>query len=99
MKYPRSYVRVAVAAFAMAASFPLFAADTTSTTCPAQININKADVAQLDQCLDHVGPKTAEAIVAYRTANGNFKDVKDIAEVKGISKTLADKLAPKLTVK
>ncbi len=99
MKNPLACVRLAVATFAIATSLPLFAANTTSITCPAQLNINQADAVLLDQCLDHVGPQTAKAIVAYRDLHGNFKDVKDIAEVKGVSKTLADKLAPKLTVK
>lgn len=97
MKLPLSYVRVAVASLIIATSLPSFAADAT-TACPQQVNINTADATQLSNCLTHVGPKTAEAIVAYRTAHGNFKTVADIAAVKGVGENRAAKLAPKLTI-
>jgi len=48
-----------------------------------QININTAKAEQL-VLLPGVGKKTADAIIEYRTKNGNFKAVDDIAKVKGI---------------
>ena len=47
------------------------------------VNINQADVSALTT-LKGIGPKKAEAIVAYRTAHGPFKAVSDLAKVKGI---------------
>ena len=47
------------------------------------ININTASVDELTQ-LQKVGPKTAENIVAYRDANGPFKTVDDLKNVKGV---------------
>jgi len=47
------------------------------------ININTANVEELTE-LKGVGPKKAEAIVAWRKENGNFKNVDDLLEVKGI---------------
>ena len=47
------------------------------------ININTASVDELTQ-LQKVGPKTAENIVAYRDANGPFKAVDDLKNVKGV---------------
>lgn len=53
------------------------------------VDINTADVATLDRVLLNIGPAKAAAIVAFREANGPFKRIEDLAEVKGIgSKTL-----------
>lgn len=52
------------------------------------VDINSADVQTL-QTLDGIGPSKAQAIVAYRQANGPFKSVEDFGKVKGIGdKTL-----------
>ena len=48
-----------------------------------KVNINTASVEELTQ-LDKVGSKTAERIVAYRNANGPFKTVDDLKNVKGV---------------
>lgn len=47
------------------------------------ININTADAQTLTD-LKGIGPKKAEAIIAWRKANGNFKTVEQLADVKGI---------------
>ena len=47
------------------------------------VDINHADATQF-ATLKGIGPKKAEAIVAYRTAHGAFKTVNDLAGVKGI---------------
>ncbi|NOZ13303.1 MAG: helix-hairpin-helix domain-containing protein [Acidobacteria bacterium] len=62
------------------------------------ININKASVDQLTT-LKGIGLKKAQAIVAFRTQNGNFKKVEDIMLVKGIGQKLFDKMKPFITVK
>lgn len=55
----------------------------------AAININTADVQTLTK-LKGIGPKKAEAIVAWREANGDFKTVDQLLDVKGIGEaTLA----------
>ena len=53
----------------------------------ALININTADVAALTQ-LKGVGAKKAEAIIAWRTANGKFKTVEQLMDVKGIGEAI-----------
>ncbi len=51
---------------------------------PAQpVNINTADVETLAQ-LDGIGPKKAEAIVAWRDENGEFVSLDQLVEVRGI---------------
>ena len=59
------------------------AVEETKKEVNAKININTADVAELTG-IPGIGPKTAEAIVAYRKDNGQFKNLDDLVEVKGI---------------
>jgi competence protein ComEA len=47
---------------------------------PLQIDINTADVEELDE-LPEVGPSTAESIVEYRRLNGEFRSVDDLASM------------------
>ena len=55
-----------------------------------KVNINTDDAATLAEGLDGVGLKRAEAIVAYREANGAFRDASELAKVQGIGeRTLA----------
>ncbi|MBA8889212.1 competence protein ComEA [Dokdonella fugitiva] len=55
----------------------------------AQVDINHADAKTLAESLSGVGLVKAEAIVAYRKANGPFARVEDLGKVKGIgSKTI-----------
>jgi len=61
-----------------------------------QININTATVEQL-QMVKGIGPKTAEAIVAYRKANGGFGKVDDLENVKGIGEKKLKKIKGDLT--
>jgi competence protein ComEA len=56
-----------------------------------QININTATAEQL-VLLPGVGKKTADAIIEFRTKNGNFKAVDDIAKVKGIGPKKLEKI-------
>lgn len=54
-----------------------------------RIDINTASVDELVQ-LKGVGPAYAARIVAYREANGDFKQIEDLTEVEGIGpKTLS----------
>jgi competence protein ComEA len=47
------------------------------------VDINSADAQTLEQ-LQGVGPAKAQAIVAYREANGPFATLEDLAKVQGI---------------
>lgn len=58
------------------------------------VDINQADATQL-ATLKGIGPKKAEAIIAYRTAHGNFKTVSELANVKGIGAKAVARLQSK----
>ena len=61
------------------------------------ININTASVEHLQE-VKGIGPKTAEAIVAYRTEHGNFENTMALTLVKGIGEKKLKKIEGELTV-
>ena len=67
------------------------------TAAFAQVNINTATADELAK-LNGIGKVKAEAIVAYRTANGKFKAVEDLNKVTGIGDKTLEKLKADLTV-
>ncbi len=62
-----------------------------------QVDINTADVEELDE-LPEVGPSTAESIIEYRQANGQFTSVDELEEVPGIGPSTLEKIEPFATV-
>ncbi len=70
----------------------------TTPGAPAdKININTATAEELDK-LPGIGPSIAKAIIDYRTANGPFKAIEDINDVKGIGDALFAKIKDSITV-
>lgn len=61
------------------------------------VDLNTADSATLDS-LPGVGPVTAAAILAWRTANGEFTSVDQLTEVDGIGPATLARLRPLVTV-
>lgn len=55
------------------------------------VNINTASAAELQDKLVGIGEKKAQAIVDYRTKNGNFKSIEQLAEVSGIGQATVEK--------
>ncbi len=63
-----------------------------------KVNINTADAPTLDRVLVGVGPSKAEAIVAYRKANGAFRSADQHASVKGIGLATIEKNRDRIVV-
>jgi competence protein ComEA len=63
-----------------------------------RVNINTADAATLDRVLVNIGPSKAEAIVAYRKANGAFRSPDQLASVKGIGLATIEKNRERIVV-
>jgi competence protein ComEA len=62
------------------------------------ININTADSEALVDGLAGVGPEKAMAIVRYRQANGPFRQVSDLVQVKGIGESTVERNRAYITV-
>lgn len=69
----------------------------TVVTAWAALNINTAGQEQF-QALPGIGPAKAAAIIEYRSANGPFSSVDDLAKVKGIGAKTLDGLRNDLSV-
>ena len=67
-----------------------------ATSAFAKVNINTADAKEL-ATLPGIGQVKAEAIVNYRKDNGNFKNINDLKEVKGIGYKVVEKIKPEAT--
>ena len=53
------------------------------TAAGARVSLSSATAEQLDE-LPGIGPVTADAIIAHRTAHGGFQRVEDLLDVQGI---------------
>lgn len=70
----------------------------TTAFAAQKVNINSADAATLDRVLVGIGPSKAEAIVAYRKANGAFRSADQLASVKGIGLSTIEKNRDRIVV-
>lgn len=61
------------------------------------VDINTASAEEFE-ALRGIGPVLAERIIAYRRANGAFRQIEDIQNVRGIGPRTFEDLAPHLTV-
>jgi len=68
-----------------------------STQRTGLVNLNTASSSQLDS-LPGIGPAYAQRIIEYREANGGFKSVDEIQNVKGIGPKTFDKLKDQITI-
>ena len=87
----------AVPTFAVVLSLLWVTNPAWSTSKSKLLNVNTASSSEL-QALPGIGPKKADAIVTFRTANGPFRQVEDLVQVKGIGPKTLDKLRPLVTV-
>ena len=78
-------ILAALAVAALSLSHPAFAGKP--------VNVNAASASELADSLDGIGEAKAQAIVAYRTANGAFKSADALTEVKGIGLKTVEKNA------
>ena len=71
--------------------------DSTGSSSGDVININTASKEQLMK-ISGVGKTKAEAIIAHREKNGDFKKKEDITKVRGIGKSTFEKIKDKIEV-
>jgi competence protein ComEA len=73
------------------------ATETISQQVAGKVNINTATATQLDT-LPGIGPAYASRIIEYRNANGGFKDISEIKNIKGIGEKTFEKLKDLITI-
>lgn len=76
-------------AYAVSASL----ASTATTTQTGKININTADANLLASTLKGIGLKKAQAIILHRETYGDFINLQELQEVKGIGPATVQKNA------
>lgn len=64
---------------------------TSPTADDGTISINNSDATTLEQ-LPGVGPVIAERIVQWRTDNGPFRSIEELAEISGIGPAMVDRI-------
>ncbi|NWB26341.1 ComEA family DNA-binding protein [Pseudomonas gingeri] len=74
------------------------ASQAAPATKTGKINLNTADAETIQRELSGIGEAKAQAIVAYREANGPFSSVDELLEVKGIGKAILDKNRDQLAI-
>lgn len=84
-------IRIAKTLLATLALLPLLA-------WAGPVDINTADAATLARELKGIGPARAEAIVAWREANGPFRSPEDLVLVQGIGERVLEDNRELLTV-
>ncbi len=75
-----------------------FSVSQEKTDAKGKININTADLAELQE-IPGVGEKKAQSIMEYREASGDFQSIEQLQEVPGIKGKTFDKIKDYITVK
>ena len=79
------------------AAMPHAPTDSQCTQTSGLVNINTATLAELTT-VSGIGESRAQAIIAYREANGAFRCIEDIKQVDGIKDGLFSKIKDQITV-
>ena len=75
----------------------IYVPPTSEKPQPQKININTAE-AWLLEALPEIGEVTARNIIDYRTGNGPFRNVGELAKVKGVGPKTLEKIKDLITV-
>ncbi len=83
---------------AHAAEKPAAEAKPAAVAAAKTVDLNTATEAEL-KSIKGIGAAKAKAIVEYRTKNGKFTSVNDLAKVKGVGKKTVDQVKNLVSVK
>ena len=64
----------------------------------SSIDVNSASASEIAEAMTGIGLKRAEAIVAFREKNGEFRSIDDLVLVKGIGASTLDKNRDRISV-
>jgi competence protein ComEA len=83
---------------ALALSTVLFSTPTLAKSEDCKVNINLATTSEISDCLDGIGKKKAEGIVAYREQKGKFEKPEQLANVPGIGEKTVERNRNKIVI-
>ena len=93
-KFPLLFLVVLLAACSTRVEY---SSANTDAPSPNSININTATVDELEK-LPHIGRKTAEAIIEFRTVNGPFRRAEQLMQIRGVSEERFANLRPLIRI-
>nr|WP_255550826.1 helix-hairpin-helix domain-containing protein [Granulicella sp. dw_53] len=73
-----------------------YLAKNVTPQATAKVNMNKATAAEMESSLE-LSVKEAEAVVSYRTKNGDFKSLEDVKKVPDVDAKKLDAKKDRLT--
>ncbi|GEM_PF-983080 len=80
---------------------PALSKDTKPTVSASEmkqvVSVNKASLEELE-IVRGIGPVLAKRVIDYRTSNGPFKSLEDLAQVSGIGKAKYEKMKEQLSL-
>ena len=63
-----------------------------------KVNINTATASEISECLDGIGKKKAEGVIAYREQKGKFEKPEQLANVPGIGEKTVERNRSKIVI-
>lgn len=89
----RSFVSTTLSALILAVVL-----QTAALAQTGRVDINTANAEEISQVLVGIGPSKAQAIVAYREEFGQFEDVDELINVRGIGLRTVDQNRDRLSL-
>lgn len=89
----RSFVSTTLSALILAVVL-----QTAALAQMGRVDINSASAEEISQVLVGIGPSKAQAIVAYREEFGQFEDVDELINVRGIGLRTVDQNRDRLSL-
>jgi len=83
---------------ALALSTVLSSTPALAKPVDCKVNINVATASEISECLDGIGKKKAEGVVAYREQKGKFEKPEQLANVPGIGEKTIERNRSKIVI-
>jgi competence protein ComEA len=83
---------------ALTLSTVLFSTPALAKPADCKVNINTATASEISECLDGIGKKKAEGVVAYREQEGKFEKVEQLTNVSGIGEKTVERNRSKIVI-
>ena len=93
MPFRLAALTLTIAALTACSSHVAYSPTSNEKRQTTAVNINTANVDELE-LLPHVGPKTAVAIVEFRTQNGPFRRPEMLLQIRGMSEAKFAEIEP-----